>query len=55
MPGVLRAGLDLSSVLGYHKTALSLVTFKVGGISEGKESFIHQLIRLMCGTRDNPG
>ena len=26
---------------------------KVTGISEGKESFIHRLIRLMCGTRDD--
>ena len=38
---------------GYHKTGSSLVTLDVAGISEGKESFIHQLIRLMCGTHDD--
>ena len=42
--------LNFSSVLGYHKTRSSLVALKVAGISEGKKSFTHRLIRLMCGT-----
>ena len=46
-------GLNLFSVLGYHMTGSSLATFKVAGISEGKESFIYQLIRLICGTCDD--
>ena len=46
--------LNFSSVLGYHKTGSSLVALSVAGISEGKESFTHCLIRLMCGTRDHP-
>ena len=50
----MHAGLDFSSVLEYCKTDLSLVTFKVAGISEGKESFINWLIRLMYGTCDDP-
>ena len=50
---VLSAGLNFCSVLGYHKTRSSLVTFKVAGISEGKESFVHQLIKLTCGTHDD--
>ena len=45
---------EFSSILGYHKTGSSLATFKVVGINEGKESFINQLIRLMCGTHDDP-
>ena len=52
--GVLHAGLDFSSVLEYRKTGLLLVTFKVAGITEGNKSFIHWLIRLMCGTHDDP-
>ena len=46
--------LNFSSVLRYHKDASSLVTLDVAGISEGKESFIHQLIRLMYGIGDGP-
>ena len=40
--------LNISSLLGYHKTRSSLFSFYVAGISEGNESFIHRLIRLMC-------
>ena len=57
MPGICiecRFELNFSSALGYHKTESSLVNFKVAGISEGKEGFIHQLIRLICGTCDDP-
>ena len=46
--------LNFSSVLGCHKTGSSLVALSVAGISEGKESFTHHLIRLMCGTCDHP-
>ena len=45
--------LNFSSVLGYHKTGSSLGALNVAGISEGKESFTHRLIRLMCDTRDH--
>ena len=38
--------LNFSSVLGYHKTGSSLVALNVAGISEGKESFTHRLVRL---------
>ena len=31
-----------------------LLPLNVAGISEGKESFTHRLIRLMYGTRDHP-
>ena len=33
----------------------SIITFafNVAGISEENESFIHQLIKLMCGIRDD--
>ena len=41
--------LNISSVLGYHKTRSSLFAFNVAGISEGNES----LITLMCGTHDD--
>ena len=41
--------LNISSVLGYHKTWSSLFAFNVTGISEGNES----LITLMCGTHDD--
>ena len=44
----------MSSVLGYHKAGSSPVTLDVAGIGEVKESYIHQLIRFMCGTRDDP-
>ena len=44
--------LNFSSVLGYHKTGSSVI-IDVAGISEGKESIIHWLIRLVCGTRDD--
>ena len=46
--------LNFSSVLGYYTTGSSLVALNVAGISEGKGSFTHHLIRLMCGTRDHP-
>ena len=39
---------------GYYKIGSSLATYKVAEIIEGKESFIHRLIRLMCGTHDDP-
>ena len=39
---------------GYHKTGSSLLALNVASISEGKEGFTHRLIRLMCGTRDDP-
>ena len=45
--------LNFTSVLGYHKTGSSIFTLDVAGNSEGKESFIHRLIRLMCGTCDD--
>ena len=45
--------LKFSSVLGYHKIGSSLVAKNIAGIGEGKESFTHCLIRLMCGTRDH--
>ena len=38
----------------HHKTGSSLVALYVVEISEGKESFTHCLIRLMCGTHDHP-
>ena len=53
MSGVLSVGLNFSSVLGYHMIVSLLGTFKVAEISEGKESFIHWLIRLMYGTHDD--
>ena len=46
--------LNFSSCMQYRKTGSSLVALNVAGISEGKESFTHHLIRLMCGTRDHP-
>ena len=46
--------LNFSSVLGCYKTGSSLVALSVAGISDGKESFTHRLIRLMCGTPDHP-
>ena len=46
--------LKFSSVLEYHKIGSSLVAKNIAGIGEGKESFTHCLIRLMCGTRDHP-
>ena len=54
MPNVTRIEcLNLSSVLGYHKTQLSLFAFNVAGIIVGNENFIHWLIELICGTHDN--
>ena len=46
--------LNFSSCMQYRKTGSSLVALNVAGISEGKESFTHHFIRLMCGTRDHP-
>ena len=31
-----------------------ILALNVAGISEGKESFAHCLVRLMCDTRDHP-
>ena len=54
MPSVTRIEcLNFSSVPKYHKTRSSLFAFNIAGISEGNESFIHRLIRLICGTRDD--
>ena len=38
-----------------HETGLSPITLNIAGISEGKESFTHCLVRLMCGTCDHLG
>ena len=45
--------LKFSSVLWYHKIGSLLVAKNIAGIGEGKESFTHCLIRLICGTRDH--
>ena len=45
--------LNFSSVLGYHKIRSSLFAFNSAGIIKGNESFIHRLIKLMCGTCDD--
>ena len=31
-----------------------IVALNIAGTSEGKKSFTHHLIRLMCGTCDHP-
>ena len=38
--------------LQYYKTGSSLIALNVVGISEGKESFTHHLIILVCDTQD---
>ena len=46
--------LNLAHILqDWIKIGSSLVAKNIAGIGEGKESFTHCLIRLMCGTRDH--
>ena len=38
---------------GVSQDSIITFAFNVAGIHEGNESFIHRLIRLMCGTHDD--